>query len=267
MALSSSELLALADSNLAECLREHARWSAAGIIDERAGTLRVVSNTRFAPGMFNAVVRTHEDTVDGPRWLAEQAAFYSAHGRGFSVYTRGEKDGAIAGACDAAGFEHGNDHPGMACREPIAEPPMDPHVQLEVSNTLASLQKVVSVTASSYVTMGLPESVQLKVMSEPQRLARPNVLWLLARYDGAPAATAMVLLSHSIAGIYWVATLPEYRGRGLGEACTRAATNAAFARGARAVVLQASQQGEPIYKRLGYREITRYPWFWIARPQ
>ena len=58
----------------------------------------------------------------------------------------------------------------------------------------------------------------------------------------------------------WVVTLPEYRGRGLGEACTRLVGNRAFELGARCVVLQASSQGEPIYRRMGYREITRYRW-------
>jgi len=26
-------------------------------------------------------------------------------------------------------------------------------------------------------------------------------------------------------------------------------------------VLQASRQGEPVYRRMGYREITRYAWY------
>ena len=74
-------------------------------------------------------------------------------------------------------------------------------------------------------------------------------------------AAAIAILSHGIAGLYWVAALPEARGRGLGEACTRLAGNRAFELGARCVILQASAQGEPIYLRMGYREITRYRWF------
>ena len=71
----------------------------------------------------------------------------------------------------------------------------------------------------------------------------------------------MCLLSHGVAGIYWVGTLPEARGRGIAEACTRAATNAGFAAGASFAALQASVMGEPIYRRMGYREVTRYPWY------
>ena len=76
----------------------------------------------------------------------------------------------------------------------------------------------------------------------------------------------MDVLSHGIAGIYWVGITPEARKRGLAEACTRWVGNAAFERGARCVVLQASPQGEPIYRRMGYREICRYGW-WVRLPE
>jgi len=71
-------------------------------------------------------------------------------------------------------------------------------------------------------------------------------------------AAAQTLLSHGIAGVYWVGTVEGARSRGLGEAVTRAVTNAAFDRGATANSLQASPMGEPIYRRMGYEEIYRY---------
>jgi predicted GNAT family acetyltransferase len=78
---------------------------------------------------------------------------------------------------------------------------------------------------------------------------------------GEPAGTAMAMLSYGIAGVYWVGTAKKARGIGLGEYCTREVSNAAFALGARKVILQASKFGEPIYLKIGYREVTRYPWF------
>jgi predicted GNAT family acetyltransferase len=55
--------------------------------------------------------------------------------------------------------------------------------------------------------------------------------------------------------------MPDARGKGLAELCTRAVGNLAFDLGARVVVLQASVMGEPVYRRMGYREVTRYPYY------
>ena len=90
-------------------------------------------------------------------------------------------------------------------------------------------------------------------------LRAPHIATFLALVDGEPAAGAMVVVTHGVAGIYWVGTTPEARGRGLAELCTRAATNRGFDLGARVAALQASVMGEPIYARMGYVEVTRYP--------
>jgi predicted GNAT family acetyltransferase len=72
---------------------------------------------------------------------------------------------------------------------------------------------------------------------------------------------ALALLSHGIGGVYWVGTVPEARKRGIAPLCARAVTHFCFDHGVRSVVLQASKQGEPIYRALGFAEFTRYPWF------
>jgi len=46
--------------------------------------------------------------------------------------------------------------------------------------------------------------------------------------------------------------------RGLGEAVTRAVTNAGFDLGARINTLQASPMGAPIYLRMGYQTVFDY---------
>jgi len=263
--LAPVELVELADLNLAESFREHARWNAVGIVDEREDTLRTLGATRFAAGMFNTVVRTGPGPSDPLSWLAAQRAYFSAYQRGFSVYLRGARDADLAPACSALGMTLADTSPGMACDAPLPVPPLDPSIELEQVETLTSMHKLIAVMASAYVSLGLPEGVTHKIFGEPERLLRPHLAWFLARHEGAPAATAMVLFSHSIAGVYWVATRPELRGLGLGEACTRAATNAAFARGARAVILQASRMGYRIYERMGYRTITSYPWYLSPR--
>jgi ribosomal protein S18 acetylase RimI-like enzyme len=57
-----------------------------------------------------------------------------------------------------------------------------------------------------------------------------------------------------VAGIYDVATVPSARGQGIGTALTRDPLLAARARGYRVGVLEASEMGVSIYRRLGFRE-------------
>jgi ribosomal protein S18 acetylase RimI-like enzyme len=75
--------------------------------------------------------------------------------------------------------------------------------------------------------------------------------------DGVSVSTALTILSGEGAGVYWVGTAAHARRSGLGELCTRLATNAGFASGASVVTLQASPYGEALYRRLGYKTYDR----------
>lgn len=81
--------------------------------------------------------------------------------------------------------------------------------------------------------------------------------------DGSRGASAAQLVfgDGGAAGIYFVATREEARGRGFGAAVTAAAVNAALAEGATTVSLQASPMGLPIYERLGFARVSYYRTF------
>ena len=123
------------------------------------------------------------------------------------------------------------------------------------------MQGFKQVVAESFQDLGLPREVSESYFAQSQRVITPYQILAVVYLKGEPAATAHALLSHGVAGIYWVGTIKKARGMGLAEYCTREVGNAAFALGARKVVLQASKFGEPVYLKMGYREITRYPWF------
>ncbi|CCH53771.1 acetyltransferase [Fibrisoma limi BUZ 3] len=59
-------------------------------------------------------------------------------------------------------------------------------------------------------------------------------------------------------GLYCLATLDEYRGRGIGSALMTYALNIAKEAGYTTAILQASEDGIRIYERLGFRVTTTY---------
>jgi predicted GNAT family acetyltransferase len=108
--------------------------------------------------------------------------------------------------------------------------------------------------------------------------AEPNFVKLIKRYnkykmpvklylgilDGKPASTSGYFLGEGVVGIYFVATLPEARKRGAAFAVTQKALQDGRALGYRVGILQASKMGEPVYLRMGFKEVCRvqsYQWF------
>jgi len=79
----------------------------------------------------------------------------------------------------------------------------------------------------------------------------------VAYWEGKPVSTAAVFYGKEVAGIYSVATLPEARGKGFGAAVTLAPLLEARNLGYRVGILQASEMGFPVYKRLGFEQNFR----------
>jgi ribosomal protein S18 acetylase RimI-like enzyme len=65
----------------------------------------------------------------------------------------------------------------------------------------------------------------------------------------------MTLVSHGVAGVFYVATIERARRPGLGDALTRMAARGGFELGARAAWLGASEMGAGLYRRIGFSDL------------
>jgi ribosomal protein S18 acetylase RimI-like enzyme len=86
--------------------------------------------------------------------------------------------------------------------------------------------------------------------------ALPLRNWV-ASLDGVAVAAAALFVGAGIAGVYNVCTVPEARGRGIAGAVTAAALDEAASRGLRLAALGSSDMGYPVYRRLGFRDVSR----------
>lgn len=81
--------------------------------------------------------------------------------------------------------------------------------------------------------------------------------FFMAYIDDKPVATSCLFVKDGIAGIYQVATIEEYRNRGIGKEITMAPLKLAKDMGMEIAVLHASQLGTYIYKTIGFKEYSK----------
>jgi len=86
----------------------------------------------------------------------------------------------------------------------------------------------------------------------------PGFHVLLARHDGAIAATGLAFDHDGDCGIYNVGTVAAARRRGLGTAVTAHQLRAARARGCTSASIQSTPMAERVYAAVGFRDLGRF---------
>jgi GNAT superfamily N-acetyltransferase len=228
-----------------------ATWGIAGYPDAYRST---VASARFAAS-------------DADRRIREIAAGFAARGTGFLWWVAPFHTPIDLGnRLLEAGIRFEGTAPAMAM-DLAALPrdePLPPGLEIVPVRDEATLREFIGVLADE---MGIPEGAANPAARHhaalleaiPPKLAdEPVPLRYLGRLEGRAVATSRISIGGGVAGLYAVATLPEVRGRGFGRALTLAALDAGRALGYRIGVLQASDSGFPVYRRLGFRTMFDY---------
>jgi ribosomal protein S18 acetylase RimI-like enzyme len=258
--MKKDDLITLADLNYAEFMREMGRWNAASEIIEQDDLL-IIAGADSTP-VTNCAIRVGDQARPPADEVMERVrTCFDNRKRDYSLRLRGHQDSDLEELCRSAEMIKISEAPGMSIHDPLPVKRLPPRVKVRVVKDKAGADDYASVVIDSYRSMKMPVVTGQKIFETAERMLRPYNYVVVAYLEEKPVSGAMITFSHSIAGIYWVGTVESARKKGLAEACVGMVTNEAFKRGASCVVLQASKFGEPLYRRLGFREFTRYPWY------
>ncbi|MBZ5634753.1 MAG: GNAT family N-acetyltransferase [Acidobacteriia bacterium] len=145
--------------------------------------------------------------------------------------------------------------PGMLA-ESLA-PPVRPLPKIECLPVAdrATRQAFGALTAVSF---DIPMKIA-KAVYEPERAWFGEYRGFVGFAAGKPVAIVAIVATPQALGVYSLSTLPECRRLGYGEALLRAAVASEQQRtGTQRVVLQSTDAGYSLYRRLGFNEVAKF---------
>ncbi|HVA03698.1 MAG TPA: GNAT family N-acetyltransferase [Acidimicrobiales bacterium] len=254
------ELLAGGDHNLAQTMRLYATTAAVAKLEDD-GRLLLYSTSRTWPGPYHNGAMRLDRTLAPDEVLTRAGSFFASR-PGYCVWIAAHADADLEARALETGYASVSE---LGTPRLAIEHRLDPGVApagvtlVEVTDDEGRLDYL-AVTVDAFADSFLPRDAAEAQLGTMRAVCASDVRTVVARIGGRPVSGAMVVATGSVAGIQLVGTIPGARGRGLGELCTRWAVGAGFDLGARAVVLEASEAGEPLYLRLGFVEVSRYRW-------
>jgi GNAT superfamily N-acetyltransferase len=221
-----------------------AYWLSWGSSNDPADDLQIFRSGLPHP-LLNGVTRLRKHPLDE----AVAEARHRLDGMPGVWWVGQDSDPDVADGLLARGLEAGSTLPVMAIElDDIPEVRGPAGLVIEQVTDTAALTEYVQAYSGPF---SVPETALTAVVNAESQQNEP------ARFIGR-IATSELFVSHGVAGIYWVSTVEQHRGQGIGAALTAAALRAGRDCGLRVATLQASGLGQPVYRRLGFKTVSQY---------
>jgi predicted GNAT family acetyltransferase len=228
--------------------RDRVRHLDGHVIDEVDGIVVCLSNLPARDQQAALVVREPRDPM---RALGDAEAIFRANGQDFGVLVQRGRHATVDRTLRQYGLKVVMTEPAMVIRvDDVARPVAPSVVEIVPVIDAELLARLVDVEVRSF---GSEPAVAERLLG-PGQLELPAVRFYAGLLDGRPVAQAYTHTVNGAVGVWGVATLPEFRGRGIGTAITSFAIR--DAPGADIAWLMSTPEGRSMYERMGFREVS-----------
>jgi GNAT superfamily N-acetyltransferase len=215
------------------------RWPGAGVSDLGSA----------CPFLNNATLDHPLDDVDAAEFVGRLDGFYSGQTGGSSLLWTGYPTSDLS----RLGSNFWGEPPLMVRPPGGAAPSAASRLRIVEARDASMLADFERVLVDGYPAPWLQPCRPACAFDE-RVLGGPWRFWV-GYADDRPVSCSAAYTDADVVGVFMVATLPDARGHGYGTALTWAATVAAPELPA---VLLASDDGRPVYERLGYEIVSRF---------
>jgi len=249
------------DDNLRTAMRFFGRATGAGEIESLPGAVAIYSGLEY--GVFNIAM------LDGPvtpsnlsfeTRLAELSRYFKTRTSHWSLWLcedliePGQRRRARQIISDI-GMRAISHPPGMTTGEFLPASRKLPNIEVHPVQGKYLEQAFGEITALAF---DIPHDIAQAVYGQ-DRAWHGEYQGFVGLVNQRPAAIVATVVTADAIGVYSLATDPSYRRRGYAEALMRAAVEPLRRRtGIERVVLQSTEVGYSLYRRMGFRDVTRF---------
>lgn len=193
--------------------------------------------------------------VDDPEGVVDDAAaFMAERGVPWLLWVRAGVDDAVLDAGRRAGLRDAGGPPGMVLPAIGSGPAAPDGLEARLVRDPTDVAVFRDLAARGF---DMPADIG-DILVPDSLVDDPAIAMVIGWSGETPVSCALTSITGSTAGIYNVATPPEFRRRGYGAAVTWAAIEEGARRGCDHSILQASDMGAPVYRAMGFVDIGRY---------